>query len=37
MSGFIQGIARHQSTFLPEILDDYISEENLPGYIPDSN
>jgi len=28
MSGFIQGIARHQSTFLPEILDDYISEEN---------
>lgn len=28
MSGFIQGIARHQSTFLPEILDDYIGEEN---------
>ena len=28
MSGFIQGIARHQETLLPESLDDYIAEEN---------
>jgi len=28
MSGFIQGVARHQATLFPEALDDYITEEN---------
>ena len=28
MSGFIKGDARTQATFFPEILDDYIVEEN---------
>lgn len=28
MSGFIQGESRTQSTLLPELLDDYICEEN---------
>jgi transposase len=28
MSGFIHGESRTQSTLLPELLDDYISEDN---------
>ena len=28
MSGFIEGEARTQATLLPEILDDYITEDN---------
>jgi hypothetical protein len=27
-TGFIEGVARIQATLFPEILDDYISEEN---------
>lgn len=28
MSGFIEGEARTQATLFPEILDDYITEDN---------
>ena len=28
MTGFIEGVARIQATLFPELLDDYISEEN---------
>ena len=28
MSGFIQGETRSQATLLPELLDDYVSEDN---------
>ena len=28
MSGFIEGEARIQATLLPDLLDDYVSEEN---------
>jgi hypothetical protein len=28
MIGFIEGVARIQATIFPELLDDYISEEN---------
>ena len=28
MTGFIEGAARIQATLFPELLDDYISEEN---------
>lgn len=33
MSGFIQGIDRHQETLFPESLDDYIDEENSVRFI----
>ena len=29
MSGFVEGIDRSQSTFLPAMLDDYVAEDNL--------
>lgn len=33
MSGFIEGEARTQATLLPEILDDYITEDNAARVI----
>ena len=31
--GYIEGESRHQSTLFPELLDDYISEDNPVRFI----